>query len=253
MSKAFRWCLVLGSALVLAAAPQAGERPAARPLLVAAAASLSGVAPQLSRAARDEATLDLRFTFAASNTLARQIVEGARVDVFISADEAQMDVVERAGRLVPGTRANVIGNQLVLISANAGTLAPDDLAAPEIRRIAMGDPAAVPAGVYGRRWLERIGLWDAVMPKVIPLPSAPAVVVAVQQGRADAGIVYATDARTHDHPAAHRVPPADAPPIVYPAAAIEGGRTAEARTFLEFLQGSAARRVFEAAGFLPLD
>lgn len=245
-------------ALALAAVA-AGQRPMRRDLLVAAAASLSGIAPHLARALHDQTGIDVRFNFAGSNTLARQIVEGARVDVFISADETQMDVVERAGRVVPGTRTDVVSNHLVLISTRAWTapaMRVDDLASPAVRRIAMGDPAAVPAGVYGRQWLETIRLWGAVEPKIVPLTSSPAVVAAVGAGRADVGIVYLSDVSSGDRGRTirleHRVAVEDAPRIVYPAAAITGGRVPLARDFIAFLLSARAQALFEAAGFRPL-
>ncbi len=246
-----------GSWLVPGAPPVgAAQRVVRGDLLVAAAASLSHLAPQLSRAFHDQHGIDVRFTFGGSNTLARQIVEGARVDVFISADVAQMDVVEQAGRVVNGTRVNVLSNQLVIIVPGFGkqlVTSPDDLADPAVRHIAMGDPAAVPAGVYARRWLETVRLWSAVESKVVPLPSSPAALAAVREGRAQAGIVYATDARTPNGQSgvrvAHVVALKDAPEIVYPAAVITRGRVAEARDFLAFLSSPAARRIFDAAGF----
>ena len=227
-------------------------RPVHSDLRVASAASLSVVAPQLTQQFHDATGIDVRLNFAGSNTLARQIVEGARVDVFISADANQMDLVEQAGRLVPGTRIDVLSNQLVIIVPLAGRPVtwPDHLASADVRRIAMGDPAAVPAGVYGRRWLETVRLWRNVETKVVPLPSSQAALAAVREGRAQAGIVYATDARNQQgvH-VGHVVLEADAPPILYPAAAIRGGREAEARRFVDFLRSAAAWRVFEAAGF----
>jgi molybdate transport system substrate-binding protein len=247
--------VVAGLAFVLAPRPTSSyQEPAQRALLVAATASLSGIAPQLAKTVLANTGIAVRFNFAASNTLARQIVEGARVDVFVSADEAQMDVVERAGRVAPGTRVDVIGNQLVVIASAAPSsfLRPEDLASSSVRRVAMGDPAAVPAGVYGRKWLETVRLWGAVQPKVVPLPSSPAVVAAIRAGRADAGIVYASDAKSHDVYVVHVVAAADAPRIVYPAAAIVGGRVPIAREFIAFLQSAAALRIFEAAGFKPL-
>jgi molybdate transport system substrate-binding protein len=126
--------------------------------------------------------------------------------------------------------------------------APGDLAKPDVRFVAMGDPDAVPAGVYGRRWLESMRLWTEVQPKVVPLPSSPAVVAAVREGRAHAGIVYVTDP-TAEVTIVHRVAPADAPPIRYPAAAIARGRVVDARTFLAFLQSDEATRLIEAAGY----
>ena len=232
---------------------QGGERRGSPRLLVAAAASLSHLAPQLSEAFRETHRIEIRFNFAGSNTLSRQIVEGARVDVFMSADAAQMDNVEHAGRLITGTRFDGIGNQLMIVLSpstpgSSVIRGAPHLAGPAVRRLAMGDPAAVPVGVYARRWLEGAGVWDVVEPKVVPLPSSPAVLAAVNAGRADAGIVYATDA-AHG---AYVVPAAEAPRIAYPAAAVAGGRIAEARTFLEFLRGPAAGRIFQAARFIHL-
>lgn len=261
-------CL-LAVTLGIAAAEQ---RQVRRDLLVAAAASLSGIAPALTQAFHDVSGVDVRFNFAGSNTLARQIVEGARVDVFISADEAQMDVVEQAGRLVAGSRTGIVSNQLVLITSGGSSMParqPDGLASPDVRRIAMGDPAAVPAGVYGRRWLEAVRLWTIVAPKVVPLPSSPGVVGAVAAGRAEIGIVYLSDVvgragtqrrtnrddereRYGDIRIVHRVAAADAPRIVYPAAAITGGRIPFAQQFITFLRSERAQGIFEAAGFRPL-
>lgn len=252
------------------AAPE--QRLVRRDLLVAAAASLSGIAPTLAQAFHDASGVDVRFNFAGSNTLARQIVEGARVDVFISADEAQMDVVEQAGRLVAGSRTGIVSNQLVLITSGGSSMParqPDDLASPDVRRIAMGDPAAVPAGVYGRRWLEAVRLWTIVAPKVVPLPSSPGVVGAVAAGRAEIGIVYLSDVvgragtqrridgddereRHGDIRIVHRVAAADVPRIVYPAAAITGGRIPFAEQFITFLRSERAQEIFAAAGFRPL-
>jgi molybdate transport system substrate-binding protein len=248
-----RWLIVFVALYPLAAPSSSAQRRAGSgDVLVAAAASLSGLARPLTEKLQ-AAGLGVRFNFAASNTLARQIVEGARVDVFISADEAQMDVVQRAGRLVPGTRHDVLTNRLVVVvpaAAAVKALEPADLLAPWARRIAVGDPAAVPAGVYGRQWLERTGLWSKVLPKLVPLQSAPAVVAAVREGRADAGIVYATDALLNDQVRiAHHVNASAAPRIVYPAAAIAGNRVEQARAVLAWLRGSEAGAIFQAAGF----
>ena len=210
------------------------------------------------RTAKHDATgIDVRFTFAGSNTLARQIVEGARIDVFISADSAQMDVVERAGKLVPGSRVDVVSNQLVVITP-AGQRQqqwPDALGSVAVKRVAMGDPAAVPAGVYGRQWLETVRLWHDVAGKVVPLPTSPAVLAAVRSGHAQAGILYITDVagdpQSQGVAIVHRVADADAPDIVYPAAAIVGSRVVDARRMVEFLGSEAALKVFVAAGFRP--
>ena len=223
-------------------------------LLVAAAASLSAIGPRLAQGAQQAAGLEVRFNFAGSNTLSRQIVEGARVDVFVSADEAQMDVLETAGRVIPGSRADIVGNQLVVIGAPR-RFEREDLARPDVRRVAIGDPQAVPAGVYGRRWLESVGLWSGVQPKIVPLAASPAVVAAVAAGRADTGIVYLSDMtsrRGDDVDVLYRVPVEEAPRIVYPAAAIVGGHAAAAREFIAYLRSAPAQEIFRAAGFRPL-
>ena len=130
-------------------------------------------------------------------------------------------------------------------------MAPADLAGSRVTRVALGNPESVPAGVYARQWLERAGLWSAVSPKVVPTLTVRAALAAVRAGRVDAGVVFATDARTApDVVVAYRVPAADAPPIRYPVAVVRGPREAEAARFVQFLTSPAARAIFEAAGFL---
>ena len=257
---------IVGIAILVAAiaslALADGQRPRSgrRNLLVAAAASLSVVAPPLTQQFHAATGIVVRLNFGGSNTLARQIVEGARVDVFISADAAQMDMVEQAGRLAPGSRVDVLSNQLaIIVPVGAGPATwPDHLSAPAVRRVAMGDPAAVPAGVYGRQWLEAVRLWTSVKAKGVPLPSSQAALAAVREGRAQAGIVYVTDAKdigardTSGVTVVHVVADVDAPRILYPAAAIRGGHESDARKFLDFLRSDAAGRVFAAAGFRVL-
>lgn len=222
-------------------------------ITVSAASSLADVLTDLAR--RFEAVTGdrVQINAAASNTLARQIVAGAPVDLFISADEAQMAVAEKSGRIASGSRVALLSNQLVIVvpaDTRDAIDNPADLVSARVRRVAMGQPESVPAGVYGRQWLEKLGLWAAVQPKAVPMPTARAALAAVREGRVDAGIVYATDAlTTRDVRIVHRVAVSDAPRIVYPAAVIVGANEASARRFLTFLQSADARRVFEAAGF----
>ena len=187
-----------------------------------------------------------------SNTLARQIVEGAKAGLFLSADEIQMDTVEKAGRIVPGTRTRLLTNELAVVapqSAKALTLA--QVLEGRITRLAMGEPGAVPAGVYGRRWLEHEKAWSRLESKVVPFPTVRAVLTAVEAARVDAGIVYWTDTRTASVRVIARLSATQHPylDISYPAAVIAGPSEAEARKFLEFLKGPAARAVFERRGF----
>jgi molybdate transport system substrate-binding protein len=231
-----------------AAAAQSGD------VLVSAAASLTDALTAVAVDFQRETGVHVTANFGSSSGLARQIVNGAPVDLFLSADEAQMDLVEQAGFIERGTRVDLLHNQLVVVMPRgSGPLASlRDLAVESIRRIALADPAAVPAGVYARRYLESIGLWSAIAPKVVPMLDVRAALAAVDSGNVDAAIVYKTDA-----PIARRstvvfsIPLADGPPIVYPAAVINGAPHGDAgRRFLAYLRGDAPRRVFERYGFV---
>ena len=224
-----------------------------RELVVSAASSLSDVMRQLVATYEERTGDTVRLNLGASNMLARQILAGARVDVFLSADEAQLQVV--SGNLEPGTRKDLVSNQLAVA-------VPDDrprrftsirdLTDPAIRRIAIGDPVAVPAGVYAKQYLELCGIWEAVSSRVVPSGSVRLALAAVESGAADAAIVYRTDIATARRAReAFVVPVAEGPRIVYAAARVLSGRNREgALRFLVFLESVDAGRVFERAGFV---
>ena len=234
------------------AAPGGGREP--EPLLVSAAVSLSAALEELGPQYTRAASVAVRFNFAASNVLARQIVEGAAVDAFISADEAQMGLVADAGLLEAGTRVVLLTNRLAVVTRGdwprpLRQLA--DLGGQDVRRIAVGDPAAVPAGVYARQALERAGLWSIVEPRLVPTVSVRAALAAADEGNADAAIVYRTDVAAARHARlAFVLAPAEAPPIVYPAAVMTRAPNAPAaRAWLQWLRGPTARATFERHGF----
>jgi molybdate transport system substrate-binding protein len=244
-----------GLAPIVALAAALLATPAsAQPLTVSAASSLADVMADVGRAWVAAGGIGIQVNAGGSNVLARQVAHGARVDVFVSADHAQMDVAAASGRLVAGSVRDLLSNTLVVVvpgGAPSATMTPADLAGPRVRRVALGNPQSVPAGVYARQWLERAGLWSAVSPKVVPTFTVRAALAAVRAGRVDAGVVFATDARTApDVVVAYRVPAADAPAIRYPVAVVRGPREAEAGRFVQFLTSPAARAIFEAAGFL---
>jgi molybdate transport system substrate-binding protein len=227
------------------------------PIAVSAAVSLSEALEAIAKAYAAAGGGPVRFNFAGSNVLARQIVNGAPVDLFISADEEQMNVVEKAGAVRPGTRVDLLSNQLAVV-------APPDRAAfvreqfanapPAIKRLALGDPAAVPAGVYARQYLEKRGLWKAYEPRVVPTTNVRAALTAVDTGAADAAIVYVTDAAVARNAAiAFVVPVEEGPRIVYPAAVMSGASNREgAERFLQFLHGPAASAIFTQQKFTPI-
>ncbi|MEW6322733.1 MAG: molybdate ABC transporter substrate-binding protein [Acidobacteriota bacterium] len=250
--------LVVAALVALAAGAASAQRAV---VTLGVASSLSDVARELAARYERETGTSVQVTTGGSNTLARQIVEGAPIDVFVSADQAQMDVAARAGRLEEGSRRDLLSNRLVVV-VGPGRVdgfqrmpkGPGDLADANLRRLAMGNPESVPAGVYGRRWLERAGVWEAVRAKVIPFPTVRAALSAAAEGRAEAAIVYATDARGN---AAVRVAfEADegaAPAVTYPMAVVRGRRSAAAAALAAWLRGPAARAAFEAAGFGVVD
>ena len=199
------------------------------------------------------AGVHLVINLAASNVLARQINAGARVDLFISADDAQMDAVAR--QLLPGTRVMLVRNQLAVAVPRASTRSirqVSDLLDTGVRRIALGDPESVPAGVYARLYLERVGLWSALRPRLVPSASVRAALASVERGAADAAFVYRTDLSAAPRARlAFVVPVDDGPPIGYPAAVVRTGHNVSgASQVLDVLRGAEALAVFRAAGFL---
>jgi molybdate transport system substrate-binding protein len=237
--------LLLAAVIIQASSP---------PLTVSAAISLTEALEEVAAAYRAAGGPPVSFNFGSSNMLARQIVSGAPVDLFVSADEAQMEVVVRAGLALEGSRVDVAGNTLVLVAAAPaaiGTIA--DLGNADVRRIAIGDPAAVPAGVYARRYLEDIGLWARLEPKLVPMANVRAALTAVKNGSVAAAFVYATDARlAPDLPVVATIAGPRAPRIVYPACVVKTTRQpAAAAAWLTFLRSPAASAILARHGFTP--
>lgn len=190
-------------------------------------------------------------SFGGSNDLARQIRAGAPAEVFVSANAERMDEVHGAGLVRAGDRVDLLSNRLVVIVPAGATVVPataEELT--RVRRLAIGDPQAVPAGIYARQWLEKRGLWERLSDRVVPTLDVRATLAAVESGNADAGIVYRTDAAISRRVrVALEVPVEEAPRIVYPAALLAGARGPGARAFYEHLRSPASREVFERLGF----
>ena len=242
--------IISALAALLATAASAAE------LTVFAATSVSDalteIAPAYTRATGDT----LRFNFGASGMLARQIREGAPADLILSADELRVDQLEKAGLILPGTRQTILANQLVVVvAAENGAAIPAlaDLAKPAVRRIAIGEPATVPAGTYAKQLLEKLGLWTLVSEKTVPLDNVRAVLAAVEAGNAEAGFVYRTDALISKRiRVAVLVPLAEGPKITYPVAVVRSTKEpAAAKAFAAFLARPEAQKVFAKFGFLP--
>jgi molybdate transport system substrate-binding protein len=246
---------LIASCLLAWLAPAQGMPPA-KPITISAAVSLTDALTSVAAEYGRRGMGSVRFNFGASNVLARQIVAGAPVDVFVSADAAQMDVVAEAGLLKDGSRTPLLRNQLAIVvpSDRPRTFhGVRDITDPAIRRIAIGDPSAVPAGVYAKQYLEKEGLWDTLRARLVPTGSVRAALAAVESGAADAAIVYRTDARVALRATVAWVVPADrGPRIEYPAGIIKTTAAPnEAARFLDFLRSDPAARIFERFGFQP--
>jgi molybdate transport system substrate-binding protein len=220
-------------------------------VVVFAAASLADALGEIGRGFEGSTGHRVVLSVAGSNELARQIRAGAPAEVFVSASAERMDELQQAGLVRPGDRVDLLSNRLVVVvpaTAAASSMTAEDLAS--VRRLALGDPRAVPAGIYARQWLERRGLWERVRGRVVPTLDVRAALAAVESGNVDAGIVYRTDAAISKRVrVALEVPPDEAPRIVYPAALLTASRGPAARAFYEHLRSPAARDVFARLGF----
>ncbi len=253
MLTAFRAPLLFLLSLMLAASP-AQAQP--RGPLVLAAASLQEAMSDAAKvwAARKHARPVL--SFAGSSALARQIEAGAPADLFVSADEEWMDYVATKGLLKPGTRAQFLRNQLVLIApANSRATLRIARNFPLARalgsgRLAMADPVAVPAGKYGREALTNLGVWSSVQSRIAPAENVRAALLLVERGEVPFGIVYATDARASAKVRVIGVfPAASHTPITYPIATLKASKHPEAEAFRRFLLSRDGKAIFARRGF----
>jgi molybdate transport system substrate-binding protein len=236
-------------AVVAAPSPHAATGP--DEVVVFAAASLTDAIDEIGKQFYARSGARLVTSFAGSNALARQIRAGAPADVFISANVQRVDEVQRAGLVRPGDRVDLLSNRLVVVVPEGSSLVvktPGDLL--RARRLALGDPEAVPAGIYARAWLEREGLWARLAQRVVPTLDVRAALFAVESQAVDAGIVYRTDvALSHRVRVAYEVPVGETPRIVYVAALLSASRSRAARSFFQYLRSSPARAAFERLGF----
>ncbi len=222
-------------------------------ITVFAAASLTDSLKEIAASYEKAGGDKVRFNFAASNTLAQQIKAGAPADIFFSADVAKMDALEGAGLVAKDTRRNLLGNSLVIITSatDPAIASARDLTGPSVKHLSIGDPRAVPAGIYAKAWLEKAGLWAALQSKIVPAESVRTALAVVESGNAEAGIVYKTDAAISKKvKVVMEIPPAETPAIIYPAALVKDSRNAAAaRKFLAHLARKEAADTFTKFGF----
>ena len=223
-------------------------------LTVFAAASLTHAVTDISKAFEAERNVRVYTNFASSQTLQVQIERGAPADLFISASPIQMDALEEKGAIHEYSRRNVLRNSLVLVApirVSHQIKNLEELTNSRIRRIAIGEPNSVPAGIYGAEALNRLRIWSEVEPKLIPGVDVRAVLAYTEAGEVDFGIVYKTDASLSEKVRiVHEFPPSSHSPILYPAAVIRSTKHEDiARSFLLYLKTPEVKHVFEKYGF----
>ncbi|MDE0129068.1 MAG: molybdate ABC transporter substrate-binding protein [Gammaproteobacteria bacterium] len=249
-------------ALAIGAVLGAGSMPApAQPepsTLVFAAASTMAPLNELAQSFERKQGRPVRFSYAASSTLARQVVHGARADLFLSANRQWLDRLDRDGFLAAGSRRELTGNRLALIRpADGGADVILDRPATLLGALAnfplvLADPSHVPAGIYAREALEHLDLWEPLQGRLAFAANARAVTVRVARGEASLGITYASELRAETNLDAAALLPAEShSPIRYELALIEPADNPSARAFYEYLLSGEARRVFLKHGFTP--
>lgn len=228
-------------------------------LTVFAAASLGPALEEIAADYGAETGERVVVSAAGSSLLARQIEFGAPADLFVSANAAWMDRLERGGRVVAESRRDLLGNTLVIIGPRGAGVLPRARGGPDLAgalgrdgRLAVALTDAVPAGIYGKAALRTMGVWERVRDRLAEAENTRAALALVAAGAVPIGLVYATDAAAEPRVSVlDRIDPETHPRIVYPAAVVTGGDEAAAAEFLAHLAGPRARAVFERHGFPP--
>ncbi|WEZ85095.1 molybdate ABC transporter substrate-binding protein [Rhizobium sp. 32-5/1] len=242
----------------LAGLPLGKDALAGEKVTIFAAASLKNALDAVNTQWQKQSGKEATVSYAASSALAKQIESGAPADVFISADLSWMDYLAENKLIKEGTRANLIGNRLVLI-AGKDTADVDikhgfDLAAlVGDGKLAMGAVDSVPAGKYGKAALEQLGAWPSVEARVAGAENVRAALLLVSKGEAPYGIVYQTDAVADPEVKVVGTFPEDThPPIVYPIAITTDAESPAAVAYVDFVKSEEAAALFKAQGFTIL-
>ena len=248
----------MAAAVALAAAPLAANAQD-RSITAFAAASMKNALDDIDSAFTTKTGIKVVASYDASSALMKQIEGGAPADVFTSADLKWMDYGAQKKLIKDDTRVNLLGNELVLIAPKDSKI-DNVIIAPGLDlaklagdgRIAVGDVAAVPVGIYAKAALEKLGIWPSVEAKMAMTANVRAGLILVARGEAPLGIVYATDAKVESGVKVIGVfPESSHDPIIYPVAATVGAKP-DATPYLAFLRSQAAKTIFEGYGFTVL-
>ena len=223
-------------------------------LTISAAASLRDVMEEVRLVWQQEsADVVLTFNFGSSGSLQGQIEQGAPVDIFVSAATKQMDVLQQQGLILTNTRKNLLMNQVVLIEPKNALALKDfnDLRNGTVKRVAIGDPASVPAGKYSQEVLISLGIFELVGPKLILTKDVRQVLSYIETQNVDAGIVYLTDAKGSKKVKIVAIAPEKShSPVIYPVAVLRDSKNVPAaQKFVQFLFSDQAKAIFQKHGF----
>jgi molybdate transport system substrate-binding protein len=240
--------------LLAACVPAAG----ARNVTVFAAASLKDALDEIDARHRAQGGAKASISYASSSALARQIESGAPADIFVSADLDWMAYLEKRKLVKPGTRTNLLRNEIVLVAPAASkasiSIGPKFPLAMLLGdgRLAMADPDSVPAGKYGKAALETLGVWPSVANRIARAENVRAALAFVSRGEAPLGIVYRTDAAADRKVRIVGAFSANThPPIVYPAGMLVEGKSPAAEQYFQLIKSSEAQAIFRKHGFVP--
>jgi len=248
--------LIAGSVLVAGLVTQA---QAADKVTVFAAASLTNAMQDIAAQYQKEKGVQVVSSFASSSTLARQIEQGAPADLFISADQQWMDYSISKQQIVENTRYTLLGNELVLVAAKASKIdkveIDDKTQWTKLlgdSRLAVGDPDHVPAGIYAKEALQKLGAWSTLEPKLARASDVRGALALVEREEAPLGIVYGSDAiASKKVKVVGTFPASSHKPVEYPMAIVKDHEKPEVRAFYDYLKTPAASAIFKQYGFAP--
>ncbi len=243
--------VTLVAAIIGCGSPQP-ERSGKETVTIFAAASATNAMDEIKTEFARRTGTEVRTSYASSSTLAQQIENGADADLFLSADVKWADHLE--AKVPIARRRTLLGNRLVIVVPAVSKLAltrPDDLLSDQVRHLALGDPQAVPAGIYARQALTRLGVWEKLKDKVAAADDVRHALLYVETGAAEAGIVYATDAAVSKRVrVALELPAGLTDAIRYPLLLLKHTPEKQSATdFFDFLGSPEASRIFEKYGF----
>ena len=231
-------------------------KSSAETLTIFAASSLKNALDEIVSVYQANSEDQLIVSYAGSSALARQIEMGAPADIFISANEAWMDYLLERNMILPESRFDLAYNTLVLIGGQDQTSI--ELENPALKLsdylsgnyLAMALTNSVPAGIYGKQALTKLGLWQDVETQVAQADNVRAALALVATGEAPLGIVYNSDAVAEPRVKKLATFPADSHAAIrYPAAITDLGNKSPAEKFLKFLRSSASTVILERNGF----